>query len=226
MGYNGLYKMRILVVEDDEAISEMLSDYLTSKGFAIDIARDGAEAYSILEIFPFDLVILDIMLPKMNGYEVIEKLRAENNNVPVLMLTARDSTEDKINGLELGADDYLVKPFHMTELHARLLALLRRSKGRANNRLVVGRLDMDISKKTVLWENKELSLSAREFSLLEFFALNSGGYYTRENLLEHVWAGEDSINPRTVDTYILYLRRKLGNDAIKTTRGLGYSFSG
>ena len=218
--------MRILVVEDDIAISELLSDYLLNKGFAIDLAHDGAEAYSMLEMFPFDLVILDIMLPKMDGYELIQKLRKADNNVPVLMLTARDSVGDKIKGLELGADDYLVKPFHMSELHARLLALLRRSKGRANNRLVVGRLDMDISKKTAIWECKELSLSAREFSLLEFFALNPGGFYTREKLLEHVWAGEESINPRTVDTYILYLRRKLGNDAIKTTRGLGYSFSG
>jgi len=218
--------MRILLVEDDIAISEMLNDYLIAKGFAIDIAQDGAEADSILDMFPYDLVILDIMLPKMNGYELIEKLRKTKNHVPVLMLTARDSIGDRVKGLELGADDYLVKPFHMAELHARLLALLRRSKGKANNRLLVGRLDMDISKKTVIWENKALSLSAREFSLLEFFALNAGGFYTRDKLLEHVWAGEDSINPRTVDTYILYLRRKLGNDAIKTSRGLGYSFSG
>ncbi len=218
--------MRLLIVEDDNDIAEMLADYLTSKGFAIDIAKDGAEADSILEMFPFDIVILDIMLPKMNGYELIKKLRQQDNDIPVLMLTARDSIEDKINGLELGADDYLVKPFHMTELHARLLALLRRSKGKAKNHIKVGRLELDLSKQNAIWKDKQLTLSAREYSLLEFFALNSGGFYTRDNLLEHVWAGEDSINPRTVDTYILYLRRKLGNDAIKTVRGLGYSFTG
>lgn len=218
--------MRILLVEDDIAISEMLSDYLITKGFAVDLAEDGAEAYSILEMFPFDLVILDIMLPIMNGYELIKKLREDKNNVPVLMLTARDSIEDRIEGLDLGADDYLIKPFHMSELHARLLALLRRSKGKANNQIVVGRLNMNISKQTVKWQNEDISLSAREYSLLEYFALNAGKYYTRDDLLEHVWAGEDSINPRTVDTYILYLRRKLGNDAIKTFRGLGYRFSG
>ncbi len=162
----------------------------------------------------------------MNGFDIVQHLRGHRNKVPVLMLTARDGIDDRVKGLELGADDYLVKPFHLTELRARTRALLRRSKGEANNLIEIGRLKLNLSQQRVYWQNKEVMLSGREYALLEFFALNDGGYYKREKLLEHVWSGELSIDPRTVDTYIRYLRRKLGDDAIETVRGLGYSFKG
>jgi len=218
--------MRILLVEDDTGIGELIKEELEAQSFAVDWAQHGDEGYELSQAFPYDLIVLDIMLPGQNGFEIIEKLRNEKNKVPVLMLTARDGVEDRVKGLELGSDDYLVKPFHLTEFRARVRALLRRSKGEADNTVNVGRLDLDISQRRAVWQGEEVALSGREYALLEFFALNSEGYYPRERLLEHVWSGESSIDPRTVDTYIRYLRRKLGDDAIETVRGLGYRFSG
>ncbi|MCA9836110.1 MAG: response regulator transcription factor [Trueperaceae bacterium] len=218
--------MRILVVEDDLAIAELVKEDLEAQGFAVDWAQDGDEAYSLSRSFPYDLLVLDIMLPGQNGFELTKKLRTEKAKVPVLMLTARDGIEDRVKGLELGADDYLVKPFHLTELRARVMALLRRSKGEADNSIQVGRLKLDISRRQVVWQGESISLSGREYALLEFFALHADGFYPREKLLEHVWPGEASIDPRTVDTYIRYLRRKLGDDAIETVRNIGYRFRG
>ncbi len=218
--------MRILLVEDDSGIGELVKEDLEAQGFATDWAEDGEEAYSLSQSFPYDLLILDVMLPGITGFEIVEKLRSQKDKVPVLMLTARDGLEDRVKGLELGADDYLVKPFHLTELRARVRALLRRSKGEANNLIEVGRLTLDSSQRLAFWQSEAIALSGREYALLEFFAFNAHGFYPREVLLEHVWSGEASIDPRTVDTYIRYLRRKLGDDAIQTVRGLGYSFKG
>lgn len=218
--------MRLLIVEDDIGIGELIKDDLEDQGYATDWAQDGEEAYSLSQSFPYDMIVLDIMLPGLNGFEFIQKLRNEKSKVPVLMLTARDGVEDRVKGLQLGADDYLVKPFHLTELRARIHALVRRSKGEANNHIEVGRLKIDIAQRTVIWQGEAIALSGREYALLEFFALHANGFYKREELMEHVWSGEASIDPRTVDTYIRYLRRKLGDDAIETVRGLGYRFSG
>lgn len=218
--------MRILLVEDDTGVGELVKEELEAQGFAVDWAKHGEEGYELSQSFPYDLLVLDVMLPGQNGFEIVEQLRKDKNKTPILMLTARDGIEDRVNGLELGADDYLVKPFHLTELRARVRALLRRSKGEADNTISVGRLNLDISQRRVVWQDEEVALSGREYALLEFFALNAEGYYPREKLLEHVWSGESSIDPRTVDTYIRYLRRKLGDDAITTVRGLGYRFSG
>lgn len=218
--------MRLLIVEDDIGIGELVKEDLEGQDYAIDWAQDGNEAYSLSQSFPYDLIILDVMLPGIDGFEFIEKLRNQKNKVPVLMLTARDAIEDRVKGLQLGADDYLVKPFYLAELRARVHALVRRSKGEANNTIDIGRLSLDIAQRTVTWQNEIVSLSGREYALLEFFALHAEGYYKREELMEHVWSGEASIDPRTVDTYIRYLRRKLGDDAIETVRGLGYRFSG
>jgi len=218
--------MRILLVEDDSGIAELVKEDLEAQGFATDWAEDGEEAYSLSQSFPYDLLILDVMLPGITGFEIVEKLRNQKDKVPVLMLTARDGLEDRVKGLELGADDYLVKPFHLTELRARVRALLRRSKGEANNLIEVGRLTLDSSQRLAFWQSEAIALSGREYALLEFFAFHANGFYPREVLLEHVWSGEASIDPRTVDTYIRYLRRKLGDDAIQTVRGLGYSFKG
>jgi two-component system, OmpR family, response regulator len=202
--------MRILVVEDDTGIGELVVDELTREGYAVDWAQDGDEALSLTESFPYDLLVLDLMLPGKDGFTVAQTLRLHKQRVPILMLTARDGIDDRVKGLELGADDYLVKPFHLKELRARVRALLRRSQGEASNLVEVGRLNLDLEKKQVWWQKLELA----------------GGFYSREALLEHVWPGEASIDPRTVDTYILYLRRKLATDAIETVRNLGYTFRG
>jgi DNA-binding response OmpR family regulator len=218
--------MRILVAEDDAGIGELVVEELTHEGYAVDWAQDGDEALALAHSFPYDLLLLDIMLPGINGFTITQTLRLEKQRVPILMLTARDGVDDRVKGLELGADDYLVKPFHIQELRARVRALLRRSQGEASNVIEVGRLELDLEKKCVCWQKVELELSGREYALLEFLALHAGGFYSREVLLEHVWPGEASVDPRTVDTYILYLRRKLAANAIETVRNLGYTFRG
>ena len=218
--------MRLLVVEDDPGIGELVSDDLHEQGYAVDWAKDGDEALSLLASFPYDLVVLDIMLPGKDGFAVTRELRTLKRNVPIVMLTARDAVEDRVKGLELGADDYLVKPFHLVELRARVLALLRRARGEASNRVNVGRCELDLSQKRVWFAGEELRLSATEYTLLEFLALHPEGYFTREELLEHAWSGESSIDPRTVDTYIRYLRRKLADEAVETRRGFGYRLLG
>ena len=218
--------MRILVVEDDRGIGELVCDDLSEQGYATDWARDGDEALSLLASFPYDLVVLDLTLPGHDGFEIVGDLRRRGNKVPVLMLTARDGVEDRVKGLELGADDYLVKPFHLTEVRARVRALLRRSQGEASNQITVGRLALDVAQKRAWFAGDEVHLSGREYTVLEFLALNAGAHFSRDALLEHVWPGDSSIDPRTVDTYIRYLRRKLGDDAILTVRNLGYRFRG
>jgi two-component system OmpR family response regulator/two-component system response regulator QseB len=218
--------MRVLVVEDDPEIASLVLETLQTEGYALDLATDGNEAISLVQSFPYDLLVLDIMLPGANGFTIAKTLRSRKQNMPILMLTARDGVDDRVEGLELGADDYLVKPFHLKELRARVRALLRRSQGEASNMIEVGRLKLDLEKKQVWWQEIEVELSGREYALLEFLALHANGFYTRERLLEHVWSGELSIDPRTVDTYILYLRRKLATDVIETVRNLGYTFRG
>lgn len=218
--------MRVLIVEDDKGIGELLRDDLSEQGYALDWAQDGDEALELLASFPYDLVVLDLMLPSRDGFEIVGHLREQGKRVPVLMLTARDGVDDRVKGLELGADDYVTKPFHLTELRARVRALLRRSQGEASNKITVARLALDVAQKRAWFAGEEIRLSGREFSVLEFLAFNAGGYYTRDALLEHVWPGDTSVDPRTVDTYIRYLRRKLGDDAIETVRNLGYRFRG
>lgn len=218
--------MRVLVIEDDLGVGELVAETLREEGYAVDWAQDGDEASSLLADFPYDLVVMDIMLPGRDGFELTAELRGARQQVPVLMLTARDAVDDRVRGLEGGADDYLVKPFHLTELRARVRALLRRAHGEAGNEVGVGRLRLELSQRRAWWQGEEVALSGREYALLEFLALHAGGYYPREALLEHVWPGEASIDPRTVDTYIRYLRRKLADDAVETVRNLGYRFRG
>jgi two-component system OmpR family response regulator/two-component system response regulator QseB len=218
--------VRLLVVEDDPRISDLLSDTLTDEGYAVDTVPDGLQALGLLECFPYDLVVLDVMLPYRDGFEVVRALRSDGRSVPVLMLTARDGVDDRVRGLESGADDYLIKPFHLRELRARVRALLRRANGASDNRVEVGALTLDLEGKRAFWEGAEVSLSGLEFTLLEFLALHRERFYSREALLEHVWSGEKSVDARTVDTYIHYLRRKLSAQAIETMRGLGYRFRG
>jgi DNA-binding response OmpR family regulator len=218
--------MRILVVEDDPGIGELVCEDLRDQGYAVDWAQDGHETLSLLESFPYDLMVLDLMLPGASGFEITQLLRAEHNPMPILMLTAKDSIDDRVKGLESGADDYLVKPFHLKELRARVLALLRRARGEASNIVSVGRLTLDLSHKRAWFEGSEVQLTSTEYVLLEFLALHTEATFNRNQLLEHAWSAETNIDPRSVDTYIRYLRRKLGDDAIETRRGFGYRFRG
>ena len=218
--------MRVLLVEDDPGIGELVSEDLSDQGYAVDWAQDGDEALSLLHSFPYDLVVLDIMLPGQDGFAVTEELRGKRLSLPVLMLTARDAVEDRIKGLDVGADDYLVKPFNLGELRARVRALLRRSQGQASNSVTIGRLALELANKRVFFEGREITLTGTEYALLAFLALHAEGYYSRDDLVEHAWPGEAVIDPRTVDSYIRYLRRKLADDAIETRRGLGYRFIG
>ena len=218
--------MRILVVEDDPGVGELVRDDLTEQGHAVDWVTNGNEALGLIEGFPYDLVVLDVMLPGENGFQIAQQVRQDDNPVPILMLTDLDAIDDRVEGLTLGADDYLVKPFHLRELRARVLALLRRAHQESSNRVQVGGLQVDLGEKRVWHHGQEVRLSGREFALLEFLVLHPGGHFPRERLLEHVWPGTASIDPRTVDTYIRYLRRKLGDDVIETVRGLGYRLVG
>ncbi|WP_369792397.1 response regulator transcription factor [Thermus sp. 2.9] len=179
----------------------------------------------LLATFPYDLAVLDVMLPEMDGFALLRKLRGEHR-LPVLMLTARGEVEDRVEGLEAGADDYLPQPFHLKELRAGVRALLRRAHGEAQNLVVRGRLTLDLEGRRAYWEGREVGLAGKEYALLAFLALNAGGIYPKEVLLEKVWAGEESVDPKVVDVYVYRLRRKLAEDAILTERGRGYRFQG
>ncbi|WP_243094683.1 response regulator transcription factor [Thermus thalpophilus] len=217
--------MRVLLVEDDPRVGELVREVLEAEGYAVDWVTTGEEALGLLATFPYDLAVLDVMLPGMDGFALLRKLRGEQR-LPVLMLTARGEVEDRVEGLEAGADDYLPKPFHLKELRARVRALLRRAHGEAQNLVVRGRLTLDLEGRRAYWEGREVSLAGKEYALLAFLALNAGGIYPREVLLEKVWAGEESVDPKVVDVYVYRLRRKLAEDAILTERGRGYRFQG
>ncbi|RIH86256.1 Transcriptional regulatory protein QseB [Meiothermus luteus] len=218
--------MRLLLVEDEPEVRHLLREALEEAGFALDEAAGVEEAQGLLLAFPYDLAILDLFLPDGDGLEVLRFARERGLSLPVLILTARDALESRLEGLGAGADDYVVKPFYPQEVVARARALLRRNRGLAENRLRTGRLELDLEGRLAFWKGKEVALTAREFALLEALVLKGEGFSSREELLEKVWNGEESVDPRTVDTYIKYLRRKLAPEAIESARGLGYRFRG
>ncbi len=216
--------MRILVVEDEHKIANSLKTGLEQETYAVDVAYDGEEGYELVVAEDYDLIILDLMLPKMNGMEICRQLRQEDNiHTPILILTAKDAVEDRVKGLNCGADDYLVKPFAFLELLARIRALIRRPKNNLSPVLKVGNLSLDTINIQVKRGNKQIELSKTEFSLLEYLMRNAGKVVSKDQIISHVWDYDADVLPNTVEVYIGYLRKKLGQpDLIKTVRGFGY----
>jgi two-component system response regulator QseB len=214
--------MRLLLVEDDYMIGESVRLGLRQDGFTVDWVRDGRAAELAIDNKVYDLVLLDLGLPKKEGLEVLRTLRHKGNAIPVLILTARDAVADRVKGLDAGADDYLVKPFDLDELAARIRALLRRQSGRAHPVVEFGKLTLNPATRAVMFDGKPLSLSAREFSLLEALLDRPGAVLSREQLEEKLYGWDEEVESNTVEVYIHALRRKLGQDFIKNVRGVGY----
>jgi DNA-binding response OmpR family regulator len=219
--------MRILVVEDDRKVAGFIEQGLREEGYAVDVARDGEEGVMLAHINQYDAMLLDLMLPKKNGIQVASELRREGRTMPILMLTARDATEDIVRGLDAGADDYLSKPFKFDELLARMRALVRRGGAARLERLSFGPIELDRLKHLAFGAGKKLDLTPREFQLLEHFLLHPGQVVRRTDLLEKVWDMHFDPESNVVDVHVGNLRRKLreaGCDGIlQTIRGVGFS---
>ena len=218
--------MRVLVVEDEQKINRTVCQALREESYAVDAAFDGEEAEDFCEINDYDLIILDIMLPKKDGLRVCADIRRRGNTTPILLLTAKDSYEDRVQGLDSGADDYLVKPFHMGELMARVRALLRRDSPAKSTRLNVADLVLDTSSHRVMRGDAPVELTSKEYAMLEYFMRHPNQVLTRTMISEHVWDDEFDSFSNIIDVYIRRLRRKIDeNAAIKllhTIRGSGY----
>ena len=221
--------MKILVVEDDDALREAIVSLLTEENYIIDEAATGDEGLYLAEQGIYDLLVLDIMLPEISGLEIVKKVRETDSAVPILLLTARDSVNDKVNGLETGADDYLVKPFAIQELLARIKALLRRGGAMANDgKITYGGVTIDSKVRDGFVGSDGLALTTKEYDLLEFLVLNKEQILTREQIFDRVWGFESETTISVVDLYIHYLRKKLaqsGHDSLlRTVRGAGFMF--
>ena len=218
--------MRVLLVEDNRRVSNSIRLSLVDDGYAVDTAFTGTEGQELAEMTPYDVIILDIMLPEKNGLEVCRELRNQRNNTPVLMLTARDAIEDRVQGLDSGADDYLVKPFAIEELRARLRALLRRESDDKTGLLRVGDLSLDPATHFVQRGGQAIELTAKEYSLLEYFMRNPNRLITREMAEDHIWSYDFQASSNVVDVYIRRLRNKIDEPfevkLFETVRGAGY----
>jgi two-component system OmpR family response regulator len=214
--------VRILVVEDERKLAELIARGLREEGHAVDIATEGESALWMAQAAPFDAIVLDVMLPGIDGFEVCRRFRASDVWAPVLMLTARDAVEDRVSGLDAGADDYLMKPFAFDELLARLRALTRRAPTERPTTVEVGDLRLDPAAHRAWRAGAELDLSAKEFALLELFMRNPGVVLTRDQLLNGAWDMSFERRSNIVDVYVRYLRGKIGSDAIETVRSRGY----
>jgi len=219
--------VRILVVEDEHKLAGVLKRGLEEQGYAIDVAYDGADGLALATTAPYDLLVLDVMLPGLDGFSLCKELRAQHRHMPVLMLTARDTVDDRVAGLDSGADDYLVKPFAFRELLARVRALLRREERSARDPILrVADLEIDTVSHEVRRGGKPIELTSKEYAILEYFARNPNRVLTRTQIAEHVWDFDFVSMSNVIDVYIGYLRRKLGDDAeprlLRTIRGTGY----
>lgn len=218
--------MRVLVAEDDDAIRSVLKAHLEKKGYAVDEAGDGDDASAFLATTLYDLVLIDVMMPGMSGFDVVSRYRKRSGSAPVIFLTALDSVEDKVKGLDIGGDDYLVKPFSFEELDARIRVILRRNADSASSVLKVDDLELDMKGRRVSRGGVEISLSQKEYSILEYMMLNRDQVITRDRLIEHVWNFDYSGESNVIDVYIRYLRKKIDTEGrkplIHTVRGIGY----
>ncbi len=219
--------MRILIVEDEKSLRTLLERRFTGEKYTVDACGDGREALSYIETGTYDCIILDIMLPGMDGLLVLREMRDRRHRTPVLLLTARDSIVDRVKGLDIGADDYLTKPFSYDELSARVRAMLRRGGEEKTTTLSLADLSMDTLTRTVTRGGKEIELTSKEFALLEYFLRHPGQVFTREQIISHIWNFDFDNDSNIVDVYVRYLRRKIDDDSatplIHTIRGTGYT---
>jgi two-component system OmpR family response regulator len=214
--------MRVLVVEDEPDLRNGLSKALREDGYAVDASGDGEDGLYKAESTEYDAIVLDLMLPKLDGWEVLRRLR-RSRKTPVLMLTARDAIRDRVRGLDAGADDYLVKPFDLDELLARLRALIRRAASETQSRLQIGEVAIDTAARTVASGGTEVTLTAREYALVEYLALHRGKLVTRAELYEHLFDENDTSLSNLLEVHVSNVRKKLGHGFIITRRGHGYS---
>ena len=219
--------MRVLVVEDYDPLRRQVTRGLTEAGYAVDHAANGPDGLALATSTDYDVIVLDLMLPGLDGMSVLKQLRARPRETRVLILTARDTTRDKVQGLDLGADDYLVKPFAFDELLARVRALVRRRYGRSETTVRAGELEVDTAARVARVGGEPLDLTAREYSILEVLALRFGHVVTRDEIAEHIYDWAREVGSNVVDVYVGYLRRKFADAGlpplIRTHRGLGYS---
>lgn len=218
--------MRLLIAEDEKNLNKILAQHLKDSGYTVDACFDGEEALNYISMTDYDAVILDIMMPKMDGLEVLKEIRGQNMDVPVLFLTARDSVADRVAGLDLGADDYLTKPFAFEELLARIRVLVRKRTGNKTNVYTLADLTVDSKKREVKRGETLISLSSREFAILEYMIVNKNIVLSRDNLERHVWNYDYEGSSNMIDVYIRYLRKKIDENfspkLIHTVRGAGY----
>ncbi len=219
--------MRILVVEDEKKIANLIKRGLKEEGYAVDLAADGVEGEFLASTNQYDVIILDVMLPKMDGIALCESLRSKKVSSPIIMVTAKDAVSDKVKGLDRGADDYLTKPFAFDELLARIRALLRKRDGQTAAKLKISGLELDPVSHKVTRDGREITLTAKEYALLEYLMRNAGSVVTRTMIAEHVWDINFDADTNIIDVYINYLRRKVddgfGTNLINTIRGRGYT---
>jgi DNA-binding response OmpR family regulator len=214
--------MRVLVIEDEPDLLSVLAQTLREAGYAVDTASDGREGLFKAQGGQYDALVLDLMIPQLDGWSLLKELRSGGSSVPVLVLTARDALPDRVRGLDLGADDYLTKPYELQELLARLRAIIRRSAGKPSSTVEVGDVLIDTAKKNVLKDGQVVSLTAREYALVEFLALHRGELVTRSMIYDHLFDEDDDSLSNLVDVHVSNVRKKLGKDFIVTRRGQGY----
>jgi two-component system, OmpR family, response regulator len=217
--------MRLLLIEDDDALREDLQRSLKTAGFAVDVTNDGQQGEFLGSTDPYDIVVLDLGLPRMSGLDVLRSWRKQGKDMPVVILTARDAWHERVDGLKAGADDYLGKPFHTEELIARIRAVLRRRHGKAHNVIKVGKLTLDPDRQQVTDEQGNIiELTGMEYRLLHYFMLHPGRILSKIRLSEHIYEGEQITDSNTIEVYVKRLRHKLGEEVIDTRRGQGYVF--
>lgn len=218
--------MRLLLVEDEKKVSDLVARALRAERYAVDVADDGQQGWELADSYEYDLVILDLMLPELSGAEVLKRIRRKNQRVPILVLTARDATEEKVHHFEAGADDYLTKPFALAELLMRVKALLRRGPVVRSSVLRVGDLELDRLTQQVRRAGRRIELTAKEYALLEYLAANPGRVFSRAMIIEHVWDQSFDGVTNIVDVYVRHLRAKVDDPfpvkLIRTVRGVGY----